>query len=140
MTEKNETETDKLDRASAAISDETKEVLRKLYAEVRRLRADAIDPLYKAALADRARLSAEVERLQSVVADQALTIGVLKDENAAIRKSIGDGDYGPTAAELQRFRDREPEVTRLRAELAETKHLLAEERALTAACAGKVST
>jgi hypothetical protein len=37
----------------------------------------------------------------------------LTAENAAIRKSIGDGDYGPTAQELQRFRAREEKVTAL---------------------------
>jgi hypothetical protein len=37
----------------------------------------------------------------------------LRAENELIRKSISDGDYGPTAAELQRFRDREEKVREL---------------------------
>lgn len=122
--------------------------LRVLAAEVRRLRADAIDPLYKAALADRARLSDEVERLQkvvadhedkarqlgesiawlhqekerldSVVADQALTIGTLKDEIGSLTARV----QWITKEESDRF-----------AETGKLKKLLDDERSLSAAAA-----
>lgn len=61
------------------------------------------------------RQLAEVERLQKVVADQALTIATLRD---TVGKQTSDFE-------------------KLRAELAETKHLLEEERALTAATVGE---
>ena len=72
---------------------------------------------------DRAnKLEAEVERLAKVVADQALTIGALKDENARLRSqndrslaALTPSDHVTPRelAELKRFREREEKVTEL---------------------------
>lgn len=52
----------------------------------------------------------QLTRVRNAHADE---IERLRAENEAIRKSISDGDYGPTAAELQRFRDREEKLDAL---------------------------
>lgn len=70
-----------------------------------------------------AKSEAEIERLRAelehVKADRRrgcenanAEIRELRAENELIRKSIGEGDYGPTAAELKLFREREVELER----------------------------
>src|SRR6185312_4500572 len=66
--------------------------------------------------------AAEIERLQKVVADQALTIGTLRDTNAKLGEEIDElrEELSDTGAdedwcregqhELKRFTDREPKI------------------------------
>lgn len=103
-------ETNNIDRAlvwAEALPSETStfqpvnERTKQLAAEVRRLREESAEAKAMMVKAYR-RLDdshAEAERLQAVVADQALTIGTLKDSNAAQACVIRD--YGLENSKLQ---------------------------------------
>jgi phage host-nuclease inhibitor protein Gam len=98
--------------------------LKSLGREVRRLH-EVVDHAYLAHEAhfgaERVKhLESEIERLQAVVADQALTIGTLKDE---LGKSHADRE------------DWCAEANRVLGELGKATQLLSEERSLTAATA-----
>jgi chromosome segregation ATPase len=139
-----------------------------LAAEVRRLREenDRLGPLTDRLLKDRreildvkstngltcsewlartAAAEAEVKRLQKVVADQALTIGTLKDELAMLRDvlSVQDAQHANQRDERRKAeRAADAEIERLRKQIEgfemerdHAQHLLSEERKLTAATA-----
>ena len=105
-----------LNRNAAAPMHEIRNALRELTEAVRALKpapfAQPIEKVYYAALEEHAEQRAEIERLQKVVADQALTIGTLKDENArnlaappGLTLSKGLLGANVTAAQLQRLND-----------------------------------
>lgn len=64
------------------------------------------------------RAQDEIDRMNQVVADQALTIGTLKDENGRLTSACDEykrvcRDCNANEAELKRFREREEKVAAL---------------------------
>jgi hypothetical protein len=96
-----------IDSAVERYGDTIVQLLNLTFEAVRALKpapfAQPIEKVYRAALEEHAEQRAEIESLQAKVADQALTIGALKDANGRLGQRYTDHD----TAELKRFRERE---------------------------------